>query len=87
MSVWITSCCEENVLKWTIPWCSNTQYSFESKGSKEACQKLAAPIRKQVLGMCLLVLQWTEQLTGPSELGDGDVRQQLVLTMLPPIHR
>lgn len=71
----------------SVPRCSNTQHPSESEGSKEACQKLAAPISEQVLGVRLLVLQGEEQSAGPSQLGDGNVGHQLVLSVLSPICR
>lgn len=44
---------EEQV--YDIPRCSNTQYSLEAEGRKQVYQELAAPLRKQVLSIGLLV--------------------------------
>lgn len=61
------------------PGCAHTQHLSVSQRSQGVQQEVGAAVSEQVLGVALLVVQRTQQHTGPSKLcrsdGPGPVRQ------------
>lgn len=59
-------------MKQISPRCAHTQHLHVSQTSQGVQEKVCTAISEKILGIALLVVKWSEQHTGPSQLSRGD---------------
>lgn len=70
--LWFCERVDSNALAATSPGGAHTQQLPVAQGSQGLQQEVGAAVREQELGVALLVVQRTQQHTGPPQFSSGD---------------